>query len=104
MFTLYFGEVTFASGEVLSAGGEGEEQGEAAEGANARANRYMFVGVGYDPRRDLGAGETPDPGQLRGQDRAQALAERFNKWFYVIPDSSFTQLHKDPADFWRDQQ
>ncbi|NVB42109.1 DUF4340 domain-containing protein [Pseudenhygromyxa sp. WMMC2535] len=108
IYTLYFGEVTYASGEVLTAGGEGEletdaegeGEGEAAD--KGAANRYMFVSVGYDERRDLGSADAPVAGELRGRDRAEALAERFNKWFYVIPDSSFTQLHKLPDDFWRD--
>lgn len=102
VLTLYFGEVTYATGETLTAGGEGEVGGE-AESENARANRFMFVAVGYDPRRDQMAGEPPPEGAPpRGKARAEELAKRFNRWYYVIPDSSFTQLHKNPSDFWRE--
>ena len=111
VYTLYFGEVTYAAGEALTAGnGEGEDEQAGDTGgedggesdANRQANRYMFVAVGYDPRRDENAGEPPTEGELRGAQRAEALAERFNRWYYVIPDSSFTQVHKVPDDFWRD--
>ena len=101
VYTLFFGEVTYATGEQLSAGAE-EPVGQEEAGENARANRYMFVNVGYDPRRDLNAGEPPLDGEVRGQARAEALAERFERWYYVIPDSSFTQVHKAPDDFWRE--
>ncbi|MCA9697722.1 MAG: DUF4340 domain-containing protein, partial [Myxococcales bacterium] len=111
VYTLYFGEVTYAAGEALTAGnGEAEDEQAGDTGgedggesdANRQANRYMFVAVGYDPRRDENAGEPPTEGELRGAQRAEALAERFNRWYYVIPDSSFTQVHKVPDDFWRD--
>jgi hypothetical protein len=100
IYTLYFGEVTYASGEALTAGGAGEVPEE--KGENASANRYMFVNVGYDPRRDTTASEPPLEGELRGQARAEMLAERFERWYYVIPDSSFVQIHKVPDDFWKD--
>jgi len=103
VYTLFFGEVTYATGEDLSAGAE-EPVNEAEAGDNARANRYMFVNVGYDPSRDEGASDPPVEGELRGQARAEALAERFEHWYYVIPDSSFTQVHKQPEDFWRERK
>ncbi|WP_052557462.1 DUF4340 domain-containing protein [Enhygromyxa salina] len=98
IYTLFFGEVTYATGEALSAGGEEDavEEGEDA----SRANRYMFVNVGYDARRDQGAPSVD--GEPRGEARAQMLAERFERWYYVIQDSSFVQVHKVPDDFWRD--
>jgi hypothetical protein len=100
VYTLFFGEVTYATGEALTAGGEDEQPEEKDE--NARANRYMFVNVSYDPRRDQSAGEPPVEGELHGQERAKMLAERFERWYYVIPDSSFVQVHKQPDDFWRE--
>jgi hypothetical protein len=100
IYTLFFGEVTYASGEALTAGGEDEMPEE--KGENASANRYMFVNVSYDPRRDQTASEPPLGGELRGKARADMLAERFERWYYVIPDSSFVQIHKVPDDFWKD--
>ncbi len=100
IYTLFFGEVTYATGETLSAGGEDElvEEG----GENARANRYMFVNVSYDPRRDQTKNEPPSLGEVRGQERADQLNQRFSAWYYVIQDSSFTQVHKVPSDFFKD--
>jgi hypothetical protein len=100
IYTLFFGEVTYASGEALTAGTETEVPEE--KGENASANRYMFVNVSYDPRRDQTASEPPLAGELRGKARADMLAERFERWYYVIPDSSFVQIHKVPDDFWKD--
>lgn len=100
VYTLFFGEVTYASGEALTAGGADEQPEEHAE--NAQANRYMFVNVSYDARRDQTAGDPPMPGEVRGKERADMLAERFDRWYYVIPDSSFVQVHKKPEDFWKD--
>jgi hypothetical protein len=101
IYTLFFGEVTYATGEALSAGGEDELQAE-AEGEGARANRYMFVNISYDPRRDQTRDDPPREGEVRGQDRAELLHQRFAAWYYVIPDSSFTQVHKVPSDFFKD--
>lgn len=103
VFTLYFGEVTYATGELLSAGGEEGVVGEADKGENARANRYMFVNVGYEPLRDQ-LGASSSDGALHGQERADMLGERFERWYYVIPDSSFTQVHKIADDFWREKK
>ncbi len=101
VYSLYFGEVTYATGVDLTAGGVGEKpEGETSEGA--QANRFMFVDIGYDPARDTSAAEPPvEGGEPRGKARAEALSLRFNRWYYVIPDSSFTQLHKQSSDFWR---
>ena len=102
-YTLFFGEVTYASGEALTAGGEEEPTGEESKTEdNARANRYMFVNVSYDEQRDQTRDEPPLSGELRGAERAKQLAQRFNQWYYVIPDYGFTQLHKKPEDFWRE--
>ncbi len=102
VYSLYFGEVTYATGVDLTAGSVGEKPDGVSPEENARANRFMFVDIGYDPTRDVGAGEPPAEGELRGKARAEALALRFNRWYYVIPDSSFTQLHKQASDFWRE--
>ena len=106
IYTLFFGEVTYATGEALSAGAEAEAEGEGeeaeAEAESAKANRYMFVNVSYDPRRDQARDEPPVEGEVRGKARAEQLNQRFSKWYYVIPDSSFTQVHKVPSDFFKD--
>jgi hypothetical protein len=102
IYTLFFGEVTYASGEALTAGSPGVDEMPEEKAENASANRYMFVNVSYDPRRDQAASEPPLGTELRGKARADMLAERFERWYYVIPDSSFVQIHKVPDDFWKD--
>lgn len=104
IYTVYFGEVTYASGLELTAGKQGAESEESDE-----ANRFMWVRVKYDPEKDLGEdpvkeGEEPEEGALRGEERAKALRERFNQWFYVIPQHSYSQMHKSYDDFWRDKK
>ncbi len=111
VYTLYFGEVTFESGQALTAGtqDEGAAKPEDGEAEGKTANRYMFVDVRYDPTLDSNApqpepaaeGEEPaapviDPAAAQqGAERAAKLRERFDAWFYVISDSSFKQIHKD---------
>ncbi len=102
VYTLYFGEITYATGEELTAGKPDEKADEKKDDEAARANRFMFVAIGYDEKRDQTKDEPAKPGELRGRARAEALAMRFNQWYYVIPDYSFTQLHKAPSDFWKD--
>lgn len=103
IYTLFFGEVTYATGEALSAGGEDEQpDAEGEQPSSTQANRYMFVNVSYDPRRDQTKNEPPLAGEVRGQARADLLNQRFSAWYYVIQDHSFTQVHKVPSDFWKD--
>ncbi len=49
------------------------------------------------PADELAPGEEPE-----GAKRALELRKRFDKWFYVISDSSFKQIHQTKADFLKD--
>ena len=76
-----------------------------AEGLDMAAswNRYMFVDVAYDPSADLTVNPAgPPPDEPEGAKRAKQLQARFDKWFYVISDASFKQIHKDKAEFFKD--
>jgi hypothetical protein len=121
VYTLFFGEVTYETGIALSAGKAGDEasepppEPEGAEGDTSRkASRYIFVNVQYDPTKDLGQlgqtsmGETGEPTAEpeddegpKGPERAAQLGERFNSWFYVISDTSFTGIHKEPSELFK---
>ena len=119
VYTLYFGEITFESGRALTAGSAdegGAEAGADADTEGKTANRYMFVDVLYDATRDSEAavspevpaeGEEPTPPTIdeaaarKGAERAAKLRQRFDKWFYVISDSSFTQIHKPRAELFK---
>lgn len=128
VYTLYFGEITFESGRALTAGGPEEGTKDAAEGAEGEegktANRYMFVDVRYDATLDgeatkapaspseeegeMGEETPPAPPEVdeeaarKGAERAAKLRQRFDKWFYVISDASFKQIHKAPSELFKD--
>ena len=36
-----------------------------------------------------------------GAEKADTLRKRFDKWFYVISDSSFKQIHKDRTELFK---
>ncbi|MEX1363775.1 MAG: DUF4340 domain-containing protein, partial [Nannocystaceae bacterium] len=40
--------------------------------------------------------------QQQGQEKASKLRQRFDQWFYVISDSSFTQMHKAREELFKD--
>ncbi|MEM7155099.1 MAG: DUF4340 domain-containing protein [Myxococcota bacterium] len=98
-----------------------EEQGKDEEADDKKvASRYMFVDVGYNPAMDTRlAGLTDPAGEGEGasepidaegdkakmaesQEKAGKLQARFNQWFYVISDSSFTQMHKERDELFKD--
>jgi hypothetical protein len=107
--------------------GKPEDPGD-AEGDGAKtASRYMWVDVSYDPAADKtlaqntlapaeeggeeGEGEGDDPfstpedeeKKVRGAERAEKLRSRFDRWYYVISDSSFSQIHKDRDELFKDR-
>jgi hypothetical protein len=118
VYSLYFGEITFDSGRALTAGSPDEgatpEDGD-TEGKTA--NRYMFVDVRYDATLDSAAVKPPEEPPAEGEEaapptideaaaqagaeRAAKLGKRFSKWFYVISDSSFKQIHKDRGELFK---
>ncbi len=107
VYTLYFGEITLDSGLALTSG-VGESQAPAAAEEGKEANRYMFVDVAYDPTSD--AAVTPPaegeaaapPTDSEGFKRATQLQARFDKWFYVISDTSFKQIRREKSEFFKD--
>jgi hypothetical protein len=113
IYTLYFGEISYQTGEALTAGSEAETEAKPEEGG--KAHRYMFVNVSYNRGLDTTAPPPPAPaegedppapppetGPTEGEKRAAKLRQRFDRWFYVVSNSSFDQMHKAPADFWKD--
>lgn len=106
VYTLYFGEITLDVGLALTAGTEDpakpaevKPEGEAEK----EANRFMFVDVAYDPASDQTVNPSgPPPEEPEGAKRAKQLQARFDKWFYVISDASFKQIHKGKAELFKD--
>ncbi len=105
VYTLYFGEVTLDSGLALTAGtSDPDKKDPAAAGEEKKdANRYMFVDVAYDPSSDTKAAAATEGTEPEGSKRAKQLQARFDKWFYVISDASFTQIRKPKAEFFKDE-
>lgn len=104
VYTLYFGEITLDSGLALTSGAEAEKPAEKPEGEEEKkdANRFMFVNVAYDATRDAAATDPAAGAETEGMKRAKALKARFDKWFYVISDANFKQIHKTKADLFKD--
>jgi len=90
------------------------------------ASRYMWVDVTYDESIDQSLAKpatpaegeaptdaaSPDPAaaatdaadeekKLEGRTRAEKLGKRFSKWYYVISDSSFKQIHKERDELFK---
>ena len=116
-YTLRFGQVVYGSGDAVTVGTELSDQ---KKGGPAE-NRYMMISAEFDPaampepqrpathhfekksksqwteadkRNQKLAGEHASwEGRMtEGRNRADALAARFAKWYYVIPSESFVSL------------
>lgn len=64
-------------------------------------------GEGDEAEAAAGASEPVDAEgdaakQQQGQQKAAKLRQRFDQWFYVISDSSFTQMHKAREELFKD--
>lgn len=132
VYTFYFGEITHDTGLALTAGAEGDSKAaEGGDKSKANRYLLVQIGYAQDSDTKSGAvadpaaasddkpaeGEAPPAegedkaadvegdGETKdavGLERAKELQARFDKWFYVISNSSFEQLRKKPDDFWRD--
>jgi len=74
------------------------------EGGEAKPEDADTTAAGADTKpeaagTDLGLAPGEEP---EGAKRALKLRERFDKWFYVISDTSFKQIHQTKADFLKD--
>jgi len=80
-YTLRFGEVAAAAGEIRAPGGQGE-------------NRYLLVTVAYDAARAARYGGDG----ANGERRARELSQRFADWYYVISGADFQKLRLKRSD------
>ena len=124
LYTLRFGEILYGSGNAVAVGDETSDD----EDAGAGENRYVLITAEFDPsglpepprpsNRDF---ENKAEGQWTdgdrdnreradlyaqwerrteaGQRRAEELATRFAKWYYVISAGSYNRVHKTRDDF-----
>lgn len=76
---------------------EGAE-GETPEGAEGEAAEGEAAGGSSEPVDPEGDAEKIEAGKTK----AAELRARFDQWFYVISDSSFTQMHKARDEMFKD--
>jgi hypothetical protein len=97
--------------------GVDEPEGEGEGDTSKQASRFVFVDVSYDetldrtltgnassdeePAGDDAATDEDEKPKLEGRERATKLRERFDKWFYVISDASYKQIHKTRDELWK---
>ena len=123
LYTLRFGEILYGSGNAVSIGDETSDD----EDVGAGENRYVLINAEFDPeglseppqpsRRDF-EGKSEDQwtdadrenkrladlhGQWQrrtetGRQRAEELADRFAKWYYVVSAGSYNRVHKNRDD------
>ncbi len=122
-YTLRFGEILYGSGVAVSAGAESTGD----EGDGPGENRYLFITADFDSavlpeparpaNRDFEGKEGDDLTDddkankdladayksweeevKQGQETAEALAQRFAPWYYVISADSFDKMHLDRKD------
>jgi hypothetical protein len=124
LYTLRFGEIVYGSGNAVAIGDETSDDEEAGVGEN----RYVLITAEFDPsglpeppqpsNRDFenkAEGQWTDADRENneradlyaqwerrtetGQRRAEELATRFAKWYYVISAGSYNRVHKTRDDF-----
>lgn len=127
LYTLRFGEILYGSGNAVAIGDETSDDEEAGGGEN----RYVLINAEFDPealpeperpanrdfenkaesawtdadrenreRADLHAQwerRTAD-----GRARAEELATRFARWYYVVSAGSYNRVHKSRDDLLKD--
>ena len=127
LYTLRFGEILYGSGNAVAIGDETSDDGETGTGEN----RYVLINAEFDPealpeperpanrdfenkarsqwtdadrenreRADLHAQwerRTAD-----GRERAEALAIRFARWYYVVSAGSYNRVHKSRDELLKD--
>ena len=108
-YSLMFGKIALGDDQDKEAEQKAEEKKDdkPAEGSN----RYVAVFVTYDAALDeeakAEAEKKPEEGKpakkkLTGKERAAKAQERFQRFFYVVGDSTFKKLRPDVATWWED--
>ncbi len=127
LYTLRFGEIVYGSGNAVAIGDETSDDAETGDGEN----RYVLINAEFDPealpeperpanrdfenkaesqwtdadrenreRADLHA--RWDRRTADGRARAEELATRFARWYYVVSAGSYNRVRKSRDDFLKD--
>lgn len=127
LYTLRFGEILYGSGNAVAIGDETSDDEEAGGGEN----RYVLINAEFDPEalpeperpanRDFenkaesvwtdADRENRERADLHaqwerriadGRARAEELATRFARWYYVVSAGSYNRVHKSRDDLLKD--
>ena len=107
LYTLRFGEIVYGRGDAIVLGDDSSDDAEAGPGEN----RYVFITAEFDeaalpepPASDADAHASWERRVQEGRDKAERLAARFARWYYVVAASSYDRIHKPREDFLKDRE
>ena len=107
LYTLRFGEIVYGRGDAILLGSDESDDEEAGPGEN----RYVFITAEFDeaalPEPDASDTDAHASWERRvaeGRERAERLAARFARWYYVVAASSYDRIHKPREDFLKDRE
>lgn len=107
LYTLRFGEIVYGRGDAILLGNDESDDEEAGPGEN----RYVFITAEFDeaalpepPESDADAHASWERRAAEGRERAERLAARFARWYYVVAASSYDRIHKPREDFLKDRE
>ncbi len=107
LYTLRFGEIVYGRGDAVLLGSDESDDEEAGPGEN----RYVFITAEFDeaalpepPESDADAHASWERRVAEGREKAERLAARFARWYYVVAAGSYDRIHKPREDFLKDRE
>ena len=106
LYTLRFGEIVYGRGDAILLGNDESDDDEAGPGEN----RYVFITAEFDeaalpePESDTDAHASWERRVAEGREKAERLAARFARWYYVVAASSYDRIHKPREDFLKERE
>ena len=97
-----FGEIVYGRNDAILLGSDESDDEEAGPGEN----RYVFITAAFDetalPEPDVADTDAHASWEHRvseGRQKAERLAARFARWYYVVAASSYDRIHKPREGF-----
>ena len=107
LYTLRFGEIVYGRGDAILLGNDESDDAEAGPGEN----RYVFITAAFDeaalpepPADQTDAHASWERRVAEGREKAERLAARFARWYYVVAASSYDRIHKPREDFLQERE
>ncbi len=106
LYTLRFGEIVYGRGDAVVLGDETSDDEQTGPGEN----RYVFITAEFDaaalgpepPASEADARASWERRVREGREKADRLATRFARWYYVVSAGSYDRIHKPREDFLKD--